>query len=160
LARRKVALSPHVVSTINRGWTLERFVNRHVRWAQMRRRLSLPVYLGELLLNPIAWIAAALGAWSLLPGRMDVRLGVAALAGIALKCGADVLLWRRLNGKLPPPGHVPLIPVKDLLMAGIWLAGAFRKTVNWRGNLFYIERGSRLVPQQSGTFTSTMEEVG
>jgi cellulose synthase/poly-beta-1,6-N-acetylglucosamine synthase-like glycosyltransferase len=66
----------------------------------------------------------------------------------------------RLNGKLPPPGHVPLIPVKDLLMAGIWLAGAFRKTVNWRGNLFYIERGSRLVPQQSGTFTSTREEVG
>lgn len=58
----RVALSPHLVTTVNRGWDVERFANRHVRWAQMRRRLSLPAYLGELLLNPILWIALALSA--------------------------------------------------------------------------------------------------
>jgi ceramide glucosyltransferase len=159
LAGRKVALSPHLVPTVNRGWTLERFVNRHVRWAQMRRRLSLPAYLGELFLNPIAWIASALIGLSFSQGRPDVRLAIAALCGVVLKCVGDALLWRRLTGKLPPPGHVPLMPVKDILMAGIWVVGAFRKTVNWRGNLFSIERGSRLVPQEHGTLTSALEEV-
>jgi ceramide glucosyltransferase len=158
LAGRKVALSPHLVPTINRGWTLERFVNRHVRWAQMRRRLSLPAYLGELLLNPIPWIALALCAWSATSGRFDLRLTAAAFACIASKCAADALLCRRLTGKLPALGHLFLIPVKDLLMAAIWVAGAFRRTVNWRGNLFFIERGSRLVPQDA-PFATALEEM-
>jgi hypothetical protein len=32
-------------------------------------------------------------------------------------------------------------------MAGIWFVGAFRRTVDWRGNLLRIESGSRLVAQ-------------
>jgi ceramide glucosyltransferase len=156
-AGRKVALSPCLVSTVNRGWTLERFVNRHVRWAQMRRRLSLPAYLGELLLNPIAWIVAAVCATTL-AGRLDARLAGAAVAGIALKCGSDALLSRRLTGRTPALAHALLIPAKDLLMAAIWTIGAFRRTVNWRGNLFLIDTGSRLVPQEA-TFGEAIEEA-
>src|SRR5438309_1910742 len=59
LAGYRVALSPHVVTTVNCGWTAERFANRHLRWAQMRRRICLPAYLAELLLNPGMWIALA-----------------------------------------------------------------------------------------------------
>ena len=150
LAGRKVALSPHLVSTINRGWTLERFVNRHVRWAQMRRRLSLPAYLGELLLNPIPLLVLAL--------CISPRLAALALAGIAAKCAADAMLFRKLTGKLPSAGQVLLVPAKDLLLAAIWVVGAFKRTVNWRGNLFSIERGSRLVPLDA-TFASAVEEV-
>jgi len=158
LAGRKVALSPHLVPTINRGWTLERFVNRHVRWAQMRRRLSLPAYLGELLLNPIPWMVLALcSAWAA-AGRLEFRLAAAMLAGTVVKCTADALLCRKLTGKLPALGHLLLVPVKDLLLAAIWVVGAFRRTVDWRGNLFTIERGSRLVPQES-PFATALEEV-
>jgi len=150
LAGRKVALSPHLVATINRGWTLERFVNRHVRWAQMRRHLSLPAYLGELLLNPIPLLVLAL--------CVSPRLAALALAGIAAKCAADAMLFRKLTGKLPSAGHVILVPAKDLLLAAIWVVGAFKRTVNWRGNLFSIERGSRLVPLDA-SFATAMEEV-
>src|SRR5207245_1962108 len=34
----RVALSPYLVRCVNDGWTVERFLSRHVRWAQMRRR--------------------------------------------------------------------------------------------------------------------------
>jgi ceramide glucosyltransferase len=158
LAGRKVALSPHLVPTINRGWTLERFVNRHVRWAQMRRRLSLPAYLGEMLLNPIPWMVLAPCAWWAAAGALDPRLAAAAFAGIVSKCAADALLCRKLTGRLPAFGHLLLIPVKDLLLAAIWVVGAFRRTVNWRGNLFSIESGSRLVPQDA-SFATALEEV-
>jgi len=150
LAGRKVALSPHVVATVNRGWTLERFVNRHVRWAQMRRRLSLPAYLGELLLNPIPLLVLAL--------CVSPRSAALALAGIAAKCAADALLYRKLSGKMPSAAHVLLIPAKDLLLAAIWVAGAFKRTVNWRGNIFSIEEGSRLV-QVDAAFPAAVEEA-
>ena len=32
------------------------------------------------------------------------------------------------------------------MIAAIWAVGAFRRTVNWRGNLMRIEKGSALVP--------------
>ena len=139
LAGFKVAISPYVVSTVNEGWTVERFVNRHVRWAQMRRRLSPGAFLGELFLNPILWIAL-----SLCTGRLDARLVGLAAVGVAVKCGADALVLRRL-GHPPRLAQLMVIPAKDLLMAALWVVGAFRRTVNWRGNLLRIETGSQLV---------------
>ena len=139
LAGFKVTISPYVVSTVNEGWTVERFVNRHVRWAQMRRRLSPGAFLGELFLNPILWIAL-----SLCTGRLDARLVGLAAVGVAVKCGADALVLRRL-GHPPRLAQLMVIPAKDLLMAALWVVGAFRRTVNWRGNLLRIETGSQLV---------------
>jgi hypothetical protein len=124
----------------------------------MRRRLSLPAYLGESLLNPIPWIVLALCASWAAAGTLDPRLACAAFAGIATKCTADALLCRKLTGQLPAVGHLLLIPGKDLLLAAIWVVGAFRRTVNWRGNLLSIERGSRLV-QQNASFAAALEEV-
>ncbi len=48
LAGFRVALSPYLVRCMNDGWTVERFLNRHLRWAQMRRRIAPAAYLGEL----------------------------------------------------------------------------------------------------------------
>ena len=43
-------------------------------------------------------------------------------------------------------------------MAGIWLVGAFRRTVNWRGTELRIERGSRLVlPQEADEVDERMK---
>ena len=159
LAGYKVALSPHVVTTVNHGWTAERFINRQLRWAQMRRRLSLPAYVGELLLNPVLWIALALCALAVAHREIDVRAAALACAGTAMKCASDALLSKRLRGEWLPLPHVTLIPLKDLLMAGIWLVGAFRRTVNWRGNLLRIEAGSALTPYQPAVLDEPLREV-
>jgi ceramide glucosyltransferase len=159
LAGYRVALSSHVIATVNRGWTAERFANRHLRWAQMRRRICLPAYLGELLLNPILWIVLALCAIAGARRGADAPILAIACAGIALKCASDALLSWRLRGELPPAGHLLLIPFKDLLMAAIWVLGAFRRTVNWRGNLFRIESGSALVAHEPEELAHALQQV-
>src|SRR5262249_43957636 len=82
LAGGKVALSPCLLTAVHRGWTVRRFANRHVRWAQMRRRLSVPAYAGELLLNPVPWIALAAGAQAFARPGLDARVAWAAVAGV------------------------------------------------------------------------------
>jgi ceramide glucosyltransferase len=143
----KVAISPHVLTTVNSGWTLERFANRHVRWAQMRRRLCAPAFLGELFFYPVVWVALAACALAISGERLQARTAAFWISAVALKCGADALLSSRLRGRRERLSHVLLIPCKDLLMAGIWCVGAFRRTVDWRGNRLRIESGSRLVAQ-------------
>lgn len=132
-AGKRVALSAHVLPIINEHKPVSAFVERHLRWAQMRRRLS-PAFFGEPLLNPIPWLLLA--AWN---GPV-----VPALLGIALKLLADATLIRRLRGEALPLRSLLWIPVKDLLIAGIWVAGAFRQTLCWRGNRLRVGPGSVL----------------
>jgi ceramide glucosyltransferase len=128
---------------------VERFLNRHVRWAQMRRRIAPGAYLGELLLNPVLWITLATAAlWSTRPGR-DLRLAAVAAAGVAVKVASDALVSRRLRGSLPRPFEILLMPFKDLAMAAVWLVACFRRRVSWRGNELRIEEGGRLAPAEA-----------
>ena len=157
LAGYRVALSPYLVRCVNEGWTVERFLNRHVRWAQMRRRIAPGAYLGELLLNPVLWIAlATLSLWASGPGR-DLRLIAVAAAGVAVKFASDALLCRRLRGKLPRPAEVLAMPIKDLAVTFIWLIGCFRRRVSWRGNELRIERGSVLTPAEGPSLGAAEE---
>ena len=159
LAGWKVALSPCLLAAVNRGWTVQRFANRHLRWAQMRRRLSVPAYLGELLMNPVLWIALALCALSARPQGLDPGIAALAAACVAVKCASDALLCRRLRGAPPRLAEVLLIPVKDLAMAAIWIVGAFRRTVDWRGNKLWIHRGSELSEASAPVFEEAAQEV-
>jgi ceramide glucosyltransferase len=131
-----VALSAHVLPVVQERRTVAKFFERHLRWSQMRRRIS-PAYFGEPLLNPVPFLLALAvaggGAWT-----------VAALAGIAAKVAADALLARRLRGAALPLSSLLWIPVKDVLIAGIWAVGLFRRTICWRGNLLRVGPGSAL----------------
>ena len=144
LAGFKVALSPHVVTTRSDGWTVDRFVNRHLRWAQMRRRVSPAAFVGELMLNPVLWLAVAVGALGL-----ELRFLALAACGVAVKCAADAAVLKRLSGRAPRASRLLLIPFKDLLVAGIWAVGLFRRSVNWRGHRLYIGQGSALTEVNS-----------
>lgn len=131
-----VALSAHVLPVVQERRTVAKFFERHLRWSQMRRRIS-PAYFGEPLLNPVPFLLALAladsGMWT-----------AAALAGIAAKVAADALLARRLRGSALPLGSLLWIPVKDVLIAGVWTVGLFRRTICWRGNLLRVGPGSAL----------------
>ncbi|HEY2289175.1 MAG TPA: glycosyltransferase [Thermoanaerobaculia bacterium] len=133
-----VALSPHVLPVIQERRTVGKFFERHLRWSQMRRRIS-PAYFGEPLLNPIPFLLALA-----LAGGGGMAL--AALAGILAKIAADALLSRRLRGEPLPLRSLLWIPVKDLLIAGVWTVGLFRRTICWRGHPLRIGPGSLLTP--------------
>jgi ceramide glucosyltransferase len=146
----RVALSGHVLQVVQERRTLAQFFERHLRWSQMRRRIS-PAYLGEPLLNPVPFLLAV----TLTGGGS--RAG-AALAGIALKIVADALLARRLRGELPPLRSLLWIPVKDLLIAGVWAVGLFRRTICWRGHPLRVGAGSVLTPVHPAEAAAELKE--
>jgi ceramide glucosyltransferase len=141
----RVALSTHVLPVIHRRRPVAAFVERHLRWAQMRRRLS-PAFFGEPLLNPIPWL---LGLLVLAAAAGEAWWTGAALAGAGVKVAADARLACRLRGRALPVRSLLWVPVKDLLVAGVWVAGACRSTLCWRGNRLRVGPGSLLLREEA-----------
>jgi ceramide glucosyltransferase len=130
----KVALSPHVVSTVNERWRVRSFLNRHLRWSQIRRRMAPLAFFTEPLLQPVWW-ATALA----LAGRPVLALGI-----VVAKVASDFLVARRLRGTSFPPRGLLLVPLKDLALAALWLVAAFRRRVVWRGTVLRLGAGTHL----------------
>ena len=138
----RVALSPHVVQAVHVRRSISDFMARHIRWAQMRRRVSIWSYLGELLLNPIP---ACFALWFVAVETLN-RPAIALALGIMLiKCLADAALYTRFSGKRLAMWQVMTIPFKDCLMALIWTVGSYRRSVHWRGHEMRIAAGTRLL---------------
>jgi ceramide glucosyltransferase len=119
--------------------TVGEFLERHGRWARMRRRLS-PAYLGEPLLDPVPWLLA----FALAAGT-GAAAG-AALAGVAAKLALDALLARALRGSWPRPASLLAAPLTDVLALAIWGIGLVRSTICWRGHRLRVGPGSVLSP--------------
>jgi ceramide glucosyltransferase len=145
-----VELSCHILPVLHRHRLVRDFLGRHLRWAQMRRRLS-PAYFGEPLLNPVPWLLATLAVAARRGGPTLGTATAGAALGLALKLAADARLARRLRGRRLPPLAVAAIPLKDLLVAAVWLAGAFRTTIHWRETRLRIGAGSTLTPVADDT---------
>jgi ceramide glucosyltransferase len=137
-----VALSAHVLSVRQEERTVGKFLERHLRWSQMRRRIS-PAYVGEPLLNPIPTLLAAACVEA---ARGLGTAAALALAGVGVKLALDAALARRLRGEALPLRALAWIPAKDVMIAGVWAIGLFRRTINWRGHLLRVGPGSLLTP--------------
>jgi ceramide glucosyltransferase len=147
----RVALSAHVLPVYQERRTVGKFFERHLRWSQMRRRIS-PAYFGEPLLNPVPLLLAA----ALVQGGGGAGVALASIfAGIAVKIAADALLAWRLRGEALPLRSLLWIPVKDLLIAGVWSVGLFRRTICWRGNRLRVGPGSVLTPAEPAKIRET-----
>lgn len=147
-AGHRVALARRALTVIHRRRPLRGFLGRHLRWSQMRRRISLAAYLGEPLLNPTPWLlatlAAALGGLSAGPLTAPA-LALLTAAGLVLKVALDGGQLRRLSGRRPPLRHLVWVPVKDLTIFALWTFGLFRRELDWRGNRLRVGAGSELM---------------
>ncbi|HVK65296.1 MAG TPA: glycosyltransferase [Polyangium sp.] len=148
----RVALSTEPVRTVNERWRLDRFVSRHVRWTQMRRRVHVGSYLIEPLFNPVPLLLLL----SLVAGGV---LGGAALLGVALKMALDAALWSRMRGARMSWWCACLVPFKDVLATWTWVVGGVRRTVDWRGHRMRIGEGTRLEPMEVDAKVNAPAEV-
>jgi ceramide glucosyltransferase len=126
----KCVLSEVIVETqLSGNWT---DVWRHqVRWARTIRVSKFWGYLGLPVTFATVWavLAASRGRWAPAAILLASRLLMATFAGLMVMRSRDVLrLW-------------PLIPVRDLYSAVVWVAGLFGRTVVWRG--LTLRLGSR-----------------
>jgi ceramide glucosyltransferase len=132
----RVALSPEVVETNIAAYGGRGFLDHQLRWARTVRDARPWGYaglifthgLGWALLNVLASGASLLSLW-LLGLSFFLRLA------LAMTVGAEVLGDRQV---LP---SLWLLPLRDLIAMGVWVAGFAGNTIVWRGERFTLKNG-------------------
>jgi ceramide glucosyltransferase len=132
----RVALSAEVVETNIAAYGWRGFLDHQLRWARTVRDarpwgyagLVFTAGLGWALLNVLASGASPLSLW-LLGLSFLLRLALAVIVG------AEVLGDRQV---LP---NLWLLPLRDLVAVGVWIAGFAGNTIVWRGEHFSLKNG-------------------
>jgi ceramide glucosyltransferase len=141
----KVVLSDVVVETHLPAYDLRGFLSHQLRWARGVRDARAGGYLGLVSTYGLMWgllsvIAAHAAPWSwgLLSAMALLRFAVALIVGRSVLQDPHLLkdLW--------------LLPVRDLIAVGIWIASFAGHTVTWRGDRFELKNG-RLIRIDHGS---------
>jgi ceramide glucosyltransferase len=132
----QVVLSEVVVETHLPAYDLPGFLAHQLRWARGVRDSRAGGYIGLVSTYGVMWailavIAAGGAPWSLavLGATLVLRLAVAMAVGNAVL--EDRRLW----------GNLWLLPVRDLIAVGVWIASFAGHTVTWRGERFELKKG-------------------
>jgi ceramide glucosyltransferase len=131
-----VALSAEVVETSIPPYGWRGFVDHQLRWARTVRDARPGGYAGLLFTHGLAWallnvLASGLSPVSLWLLGMSFFLRLA----LAMTVGAEVL---RDHQVLP---SLWLLPLRDVVAMGVWIAGFSGNTIVWRGQRFQLKDG-------------------
>lgn len=132
----RVELCREVVETAIPPYGWSDFIDHQLRWARTVRDARPAGYLGLMvtfgmgwaLLNVLASGASPLSLW-LVGLSFFLRLAQAMMVGAEVLGDHQILenLW--------------LLPLRDLVQMGVWLAGFAGNTIVWRGERFVLKNG-------------------
>jgi ceramide glucosyltransferase len=132
----RVALSAEVVETSIPAYSWRGFVDHQLRWARTVRDARPWGYAGLVFTHGLSWAllnvlasgASALSLW-LLGLSFFLRLAQAMTVGAQVLCDHQLLprLW--------------LVPLRDIIAMGVWVAGFAGNTIVWRGERFLLKGG-------------------
>jgi ceramide glucosyltransferase len=138
-----VRLCPSPVMNVNSNSTLAAFFRRQLRWSMIRVRLQPFAFMVEPLTVPLftAAIMLLLGAppWWTLGWAVGVTVVRDATQWIVMRGTPG--LWRALL----------VIPIREVLVVGVWMATFPKRHITWRGNRVRVSAGTRL-------YTETLPE--
>ena len=131
-----VRLCPVPVMNVSARGTLGAFFRRQLRWNMIRMRLQPFPFLLEPLTVPLftAVIALLLGAptwWT---------LGWA----VGITAARDAAQWIMMRGAKGVGRALLVIPLRELLVIGVWMATFPKRHITWRGNRVRVSAGTRL----------------
>ena len=132
----RVALSSEVVETSVPAYAWSGFCDHQLRWFRTVRDARPGGYAGLLFTQGFTLaILNVIGS-----GLSPVSLWILALSfflrlTLAMTVGAEVL---GDHSVLP---SLWLLPVRDLVASGLWIAGFAGNTIVWRGERFTVKRG-------------------
>jgi ceramide glucosyltransferase len=140
----RVALCAEVVETGIPAYRWKGFVDHQLRWARTVRDSRPGGYLGLMVTHGFAWallnlVASGLSPLSLWLFGLSFFLRLAQ----AMTVGAEVLGDHEV---LP---NLWLLPLRDVVHMGVWVAGFAGHTIVWRGERFAL-KGGKLVGQGTG----------
>ncbi len=132
----RVALSPEVVETAIPAYGWRGFLNHQLRWARTVRDARPWGYAGLIFTHGLVWALVNVLASGLSPLSLWL-LGLSFFLRLALAMtvGAEVLGDRQVL-----PG-LWLLPLRDLVAMGVWIAGFAGNTIVWRGERFALKDG-------------------
>lgn len=136
----QVHLSDYVVNSVLGPTTFREQWDREVRWAHCTR-VSRPLEYPGLLLTFSTPVAVILG----------LLTGFDLLASISLVCSL-LLRWlvawvvTGFTENRPARRWFIWLPLRDMLSALVWCAGAVSQCVVWRGERYVLQPGGRLRP--------------
>jgi len=143
-----IALCPIVVECWDAPANWTEVWKHQLRWARTIRVCQPLPYFFSILSNaslwPGLWLAVAVAATSPLGAPL------AASVFLLVRIGLVQSLQRRFtpDRKLVAPAW--LVPVKDVLSAGIWLGAFAGNTIEWRGRKLKLRRDGTLIPENGG----------
>lgn len=141
---RRVVISSDPLITVNTTWSFRRFLSRHIRWNQIRCRISPRSYIAEVIATP-AVPALAMLVLGLL--AHDTRVLAVATGLLIVRVALEVATIRatrpgfRLRPELPG-----LVILRDVCIAAVWLVAPWKSTVSWRGQRYRIGHDSYIEP--------------
>ena len=132
----RVALSAEVVETGVPAYGWGGFIDHQVRWARTVRDARPGGYSGLIFTHGTAWALLNLLASGLSPLSLWL-LGLSFFLRLAqaMMVGAEVLGDHQV---LP---SLWLLPLRDLVAMGVWVAGLSGNTIVWRGERFVLKDG-------------------
>jgi ceramide glucosyltransferase len=132
----RVALSAEVVETNIAAYGWRGFLDHQLRWARTVRDARPWGYVGLVFTHGMGWallnvLASGVSPLSLWLLGLSFFLRLA----LAMTVGAEVLGDRQV---LP---SLWLLPLRDLVTVGVWVAGFAGNTIVWRGERFTLKGG-------------------
>ncbi|MGA2653441.1 MAG: bacteriohopanetetrol glucosamine biosynthesis glycosyltransferase HpnI [Terracidiphilus sp.] len=140
----RVVLSAEVVETSTPPYTWRGFIDHQLRWARTVRDARPGGYIGLIFTHGLAWALLNVVASGVSPVSLWL-LGLSFFLRLALAMtvGAQVLADHQV---LP---NLWLLPLRDLVAMGVWVAGLAGNTIVWRGQCFTLKGGKLLKTGES-----------
>jgi ceramide glucosyltransferase len=132
----RVALSAEVVETNVAAYGWRGFLDHQLRWARTVRDARPWGYAGLIFTHGLGWALINV----LASGVSLLSLGLLGLSfflrlALAMTVGAEVLADRQVLRSLW------LLPLRDVVAMGVWVAGFAGNTIVWRGERFALRNG-------------------
>lgn len=136
----RVELSRYVVDQVLSGQGLRAVLARELRWSRTTR-VSRPLgHLGLVFTFGFVYALGFLGCSGFAAVGWEVTAAVA-----AVRLATATLITRRL-GDRDFAKRIWLLPIRDVVSFGIWIASYCGKTVSWRGRKLRLAKDGRIAP--------------
>ena len=135
---RPVVVTGAVIDNVLGRRSVSEFAARHLRWARLRRHVSLPCYVVEVFLNPTFLALLCLLITRRPEAALIAAVSVAGMSAIAWACERELGI-RRAWWKYPAL-ELGLSVLKGIL----WFVPFFSSTVVWRGHSLTLRARSRI----------------
>jgi ceramide glucosyltransferase len=131
-----IVLSDVVVETHLPAYAWSGFIAHQMRWARGVRDARLGGYIGLASTFGLLWALLAVAAFQASPWSLAVLAAM-----LLVRCAVAMVVGRTILQDSQVLRQMWLLPLRDLIAVGIWVASFGGHTVTWRGDRFELKDG-------------------